>query len=64
MPRTVASLAHVFHRVDNDYSTVIGVGLDDNSMPALFFHMDDLSGMVDGFWGLGLFPLPPRLGLD
>jgi hypothetical protein len=40
--------------VAEDYSTVIGVALDNNSLPALFFHMDDVSGMVDGFWGLGL----------
>ena len=36
------------------YSTVVGMALGDNSMPALFFHMDDVSGRVGGFWGLGL----------
>ena len=50
----VSFLPSVSPRVAEDYSTVIGVGLGDNSMPALFFHMDDVSGMVDGFGGLGL----------
>ena len=47
-------LPSVSPRVAEDYSTVIGVALGDNSMPALFFHMDDVSGRVGGFWGLGL----------
>ena len=34
-----------------DYSTVIGMALDNNSLPALFFHMDDVSGRVGVFLG-------------
>ena len=36
-----------------DYSTVIGMALGNNSLPALFFHMDGVSGRVGVFWGVG-----------
>ena len=59
----VSVLPSVSPRVAENYSTVIGMALDYNSLPALFFHMDDVSGRVGVFFGgLGLFPLPPRLG--
>jgi hypothetical protein len=63
----VSFLPSVSPRVAEDYSTVIGMALDNNSLPALFFHMDDVSGRVGGcvfFWGLVSF-LPsflPRAG--
>ena len=42
-----------------DYSTVIGMALDNNSLPALFFHMDDVSGRVGVFFGgWGFLPSP------
>ena len=59
-------LPSVSPRVAEDYSTVIGMALDNNSLPALFFHMDDVSGRVSGcvfFWGLVSF-LPSFLVLD
>ena len=37
-----------------DYSTVIGMALDNNSLPALFFHMHDVSGRVGGVLGVGV----------
>jgi hypothetical protein len=40
--------------VAEDYSTVIGMALDNNSLPALFFHMDDVSGRVGVFLGVGV----------
>ena len=51
-------LPSVSPRVAEDYSTVIGMALDNNSLPALFFHMDDVSGRVGGcvfFGGLVSF---------
>ena len=54
----VSFLPSVSPRVPEDYSTVIGVALDNNSLPALFFHMDDVSGRVSGcvfFGGLVSF---------